>query len=99
MRIAHLSDIHIRKTRRHQEYKVVLNNLVSRSADSVGFASQFGAKGQLLRPYIDIDTVYDWWFYWARALTHSSHSHRCICQFIDHGHAVGNLTEYSVVFR
>ena len=29
MRIAHLSDIHIRKTRRHQEYKVVLNNLVS----------------------------------------------------------------------
>ena len=30
MRIAHLSDIHIRKTRRHQEYKVVLNNLVSR---------------------------------------------------------------------
>ena len=29
MRIAHLSDIHIRKTRRHQEYEVVLNNLIS----------------------------------------------------------------------
>ena len=29
MRIAHLSDVHIRKTRRHQEYKVVLNNLIS----------------------------------------------------------------------
>lgn len=30
----------------------VLNNLVNRSADSIGFASQFGAKGQLLRPYL-----------------------------------------------
>ena len=29
MRIAHLSDIHIRKTRRHQEYEVVLYNLIS----------------------------------------------------------------------
>ena len=29
MVIAHLSDIHIRKTRRHKEYKVVLENLVS----------------------------------------------------------------------
>ena len=30
----------------------VLNNLVNRSADSIGFAGQFGAKGQLLRPYL-----------------------------------------------
>jgi lysozyme len=30
-----------------------LNNLVARSADSIGFASQFGAKGQLLKPYIE----------------------------------------------
>ena len=30
-----------------------LNNLVNRSADSIGFASQFGSKGQLLRPYIE----------------------------------------------
>ena len=30
-----------------------LNNLVNRSADSIGYASQFGAKGQLLRPYIE----------------------------------------------
>jgi DNA repair exonuclease SbcCD ATPase subunit len=29
MMIAHLSDIHIRKTRRHEEYKVVLDNLVA----------------------------------------------------------------------
>jgi len=29
-----------------------LNNLVTRSADSIGFASQFGNKGQLLKPYI-----------------------------------------------
>jgi DNA repair exonuclease SbcCD ATPase subunit len=29
MLIAHLSDIHIRKTRRHEEYKVVLDNLVA----------------------------------------------------------------------
>ena len=28
MRIAHLSDIHIRKTRRHEEYRVVLDNLL-----------------------------------------------------------------------
>ena len=29
MLIAHLSDIHIRKTRRHEEYKIVLDNLVA----------------------------------------------------------------------
>ena len=29
MLIAHLSDIHIRKTRRHEEYKIVLENLVA----------------------------------------------------------------------
>jgi DNA repair exonuclease SbcCD ATPase subunit len=29
MLIAHLSDIHIRKTRRHEEYKVVLDNLIA----------------------------------------------------------------------
>ena len=29
MLIAHLSDIHIRKTRRHEEYKIVLDNLIS----------------------------------------------------------------------
>ena len=28
MRIAHLSDIHIRKTRRHEEYRIVLDNLL-----------------------------------------------------------------------
>jgi len=28
MRIAHLSDIHIRKTRRHEEYTIVLDNLL-----------------------------------------------------------------------
>ena len=30
----------------------VLNNLVNRSAESIGFANQFGTKGQLLRPYL-----------------------------------------------
>ena len=30
----------------------VLNNLINRSADSIGFAGQFGARGQLLRPYL-----------------------------------------------
>ena len=29
-----------------------LNNLITRSADSIGFAAQFGNKGQLLQPYI-----------------------------------------------
>ena len=29
MMIAHLSDIHIRKTRRHEEYKIVLDNLIA----------------------------------------------------------------------
>ena len=29
MLIAHLSDIHIRKTRRHEEYKIVLDNLIA----------------------------------------------------------------------
>ena len=29
-----------------------LNNLVTRSADSIGICSQFGNKGQLLQPYI-----------------------------------------------
>ncbi len=29
MIIAHISDIHIRKTRRHEEYKIVLENLIS----------------------------------------------------------------------
>ena len=29
MIIAHLSDVHIRKTRRHEEYKIVLENLIS----------------------------------------------------------------------
>ena len=29
-----------------------LNNLITRSADSIGFATQFGNKGQLLQPYI-----------------------------------------------
>ena len=28
MRIAHLSDVHIRKTRRHEEYRIVLDNLL-----------------------------------------------------------------------
>ena len=29
MIIAHISDVHIRKTRRHEEYKIVLDNLIS----------------------------------------------------------------------
>ena len=29
MIIAHISDVHIRKTRRHEEYRIVLDNLIS----------------------------------------------------------------------
>ena len=29
MIIAHISDVHIRKTRRHEEYKIALDNLIS----------------------------------------------------------------------
>ena len=35
------------------DINATLNNLVARSVDSIGFASQFGAKGQLLKPYIE----------------------------------------------
>ncbi len=34
MIIAHISDVHIRKTRRHEEYRIVLDNLIS-SGDEI----------------------------------------------------------------
>ena len=52
MLIAHLSDIHIRKTRRHEEYKIVLDNLIS-SLESLT-VDRIALAGDLLHNKTDL---------------------------------------------
>ena len=52
MRIAHISDVHIRKTRRHKEYAEVLDNLCN-SIESLG-VDRIALPGDLLHNKTDL---------------------------------------------